>query len=139
MVDTLRQNDEPGFEKELASLEQAVNLLERGELGLEAAIREYERGYLSLKRCQEILERAQRKIEQLTVAVSSPPVPPEGAGASSHVGGEASSQVGGGASSRVGGAAGSSPPGTLAWRPFAMSPEAPAQHAPADEPPEQSI
>jgi len=97
MDETSGQNAEPSFEKELANLENAVNLLERGDLGLEAAIREYERGFQSIKRCQEILERAQKKVEVLAGRDGT----------------------------------------TSSWSAFtAPIDAAPAQHAPADGPPE---
>ena len=92
---------EPSFEKELENLERVVDLLERGDLGLEEAIRQYESGARSLKRCHQALDRAQKKIEVLAsssdpvrtgyrppegAAVSSPPGPPEGAVDGSPVG-----------------------------------------------------
>jgi len=98
---------DPSFEKELANMESVVNLLERGETVIEEAIREYERGYQSLKRCQEILERAQKKIELLTsfppLSAASPSIP-QGKGA------------------------GETPP---SWRPFDL----PSAQHPADEVP----
>ncbi len=59
------------FEGELENLERVVNLLERGELTLEEAIRQYESGFQSLKRCQEILDRARKRIEILTGSIDS--------------------------------------------------------------------
>jgi exodeoxyribonuclease VII small subunit len=90
MSDRTKVNDpsspesELSFEKELENLERVVDLLERGELGLEEAIRQYESGARSLKRCHQALERAQKKVEVLT---QSDPVrtgyrPPEGTAAS---------------------------------------------------------
>ena len=54
------------FEDALAKLEQAVERLEAGNIGLADAITEYEQGVSYLKHCHQLLERAERKIELLT-------------------------------------------------------------------------
>jgi exodeoxyribonuclease VII small subunit len=51
------------FEEAFAAAERAVDLLERGDLPLEDALLCYEEGLLAIKRCREILEGAQRRIE----------------------------------------------------------------------------
>ena len=56
---------EPGFETRLASLEEAVEKLESGELSLEEAIAEFESGFRSWRHCQELLRRAEKRIEVL--------------------------------------------------------------------------
>jgi exodeoxyribonuclease VII small subunit len=53
------------FEDELGLLERAVERLEKGDLSLEEAIGEFERGFRSWKRCTEVLQDAQKRIEVL--------------------------------------------------------------------------
>ncbi|MBX9791267.1 MAG: exodeoxyribonuclease VII small subunit [Pirellulales bacterium] len=54
------------FEAAVATLEQIVHELEEGQIGLNEAMARYERGVDLLAKCQEILERAERRIELLT-------------------------------------------------------------------------
>lgn len=58
--------DEPTFERALQDLEQIVRELEDGHLGLNEALKRYEEGIRLLRRCQGLLEGAQRKIEILS-------------------------------------------------------------------------
>jgi exodeoxyribonuclease VII small subunit len=53
------------FEEAFAAAEEAVDLLERGDLTLEDALRRYEEGLLAIQCCREILEGAERRIEVL--------------------------------------------------------------------------
>ena len=53
------------FEDFLKQVEESVKSLESGRLGLEESIEKYEAGMTALKRCYEVLEQAERKIEQL--------------------------------------------------------------------------
>lgn len=57
------------FEEALAQLEQIVERIEGGEVGLEAALAEYERGVGLLKRCREVLKNAEQRVEELGVQV----------------------------------------------------------------------
>jgi exodeoxyribonuclease VII small subunit len=54
------------FEESLAELEKIVAELESGKLGLSDALERYEHGVKHLKSCQQLLERAERKIELLS-------------------------------------------------------------------------
>lgn len=54
------------FEESLAELEQIVGELESDKLGLSDALVRYEQGVQHLKVCQQLLERAERKIELLS-------------------------------------------------------------------------
>jgi exodeoxyribonuclease VII small subunit len=54
------------FEESLEELEKIVAELESGKLGLSEALARYEQGVKHLKGCQELLERAERKIELLS-------------------------------------------------------------------------
>lgn len=53
------------FEEHLRQVEEAVKSLESGRLGLEESIERYELGMSSLKKCYEILEAAEKKIQVL--------------------------------------------------------------------------
>ena len=54
------------FEEALTSLEQIVQELEEGKLGLAESLSRYEQGVKLLKECHQLLERAERRIELLT-------------------------------------------------------------------------
>jgi exodeoxyribonuclease VII small subunit len=54
------------FEQSLDELEKIVADLESGKLGLSDALSRYEEGVKHLKACQQLLERAERKIELLS-------------------------------------------------------------------------
>jgi len=58
--------NECSFEDSLAALEQAVHDLEDGNLGLTEALDRYETGVRHLKRCYQLLDAAERRIELLT-------------------------------------------------------------------------
>jgi exodeoxyribonuclease VII small subunit len=53
------------FETALEKLEEAVADLEGGELGIDDALAKYEDGITQLRRCQQILKRAEQKVELL--------------------------------------------------------------------------
>jgi exodeoxyribonuclease VII small subunit len=64
---TDRPNDDgPKFEDALAQLEQIVHDLEEGQIGLDEALQGYERGVKLLRRCYDLLQGAERRIEMLT-------------------------------------------------------------------------
>ncbi|MBS0260514.1 MAG: exodeoxyribonuclease VII small subunit [Planctomycetes bacterium] len=54
------------FETALAQLQDIVNDLEEGELGLEPSLARFEEGIRLLRNCYQILEQAEQKIELLT-------------------------------------------------------------------------
>jgi len=54
------------FEEALDRLEQIVQELEEGELGLEESLARYEEAVGYLKRCHGLLEKAQLRVELLT-------------------------------------------------------------------------
>ncbi len=56
----------PSFEEALAGLEGIVRQLEEGELGLDQALARYEEGVKLLRRCHQLLEQAERRIELLS-------------------------------------------------------------------------
>lgn len=53
------------FEKALAELEDLVEQMERGELGLEDSLRHFERGIELARSCQSALQLAEQKVEKL--------------------------------------------------------------------------
>ncbi|HKB15688.1 MAG TPA: exodeoxyribonuclease VII small subunit [Planctomycetota bacterium] len=54
------------FEQHLGDLEGVVAELEKGDLPLEESIERYRKGLASLRSCYEILQKAQRQVEELT-------------------------------------------------------------------------
>ncbi|MCC6678834.1 MAG: exodeoxyribonuclease VII small subunit [Phycisphaerales bacterium] len=65
------------FERSLEQIEQIINRIESGEVGLERAISEYERGVSLIRRCREILDKAEQKVEELTRQMVPPESRPE--------------------------------------------------------------
>ena len=63
---TEREECVASFEESLEELEKIVAELESGKLGLSDALARYEEGVKHLKGCQQLLERAERKIELLS-------------------------------------------------------------------------
>lgn len=53
------------FEDHLRQVEDVVRNLESGKLGLEESIERYEQGMNALKKCYEILDAAEKKIQVL--------------------------------------------------------------------------
>lgn len=56
----------PSFEEALERLEAVVQELEKGELTLERALALYEEGVALTRRCQEQLDAAEGKLQELT-------------------------------------------------------------------------
>lgn len=54
------------FEQAIDRLEDIVEQIESGEAGLEEALAQYEQGQSLIKRCRGILEKAERRIAELT-------------------------------------------------------------------------
>jgi exodeoxyribonuclease VII small subunit len=54
------------FEESLAQLEQIVAAIESGQVGIEQSLAKYEQGMELVKRCRAILEKAEKRIEQLS-------------------------------------------------------------------------
>ncbi len=60
-----RADDPIDFESSLAEVEQIVAQLEGGELNLTESLHQYELGIRRLKRCHQLLEAAEQKVNQL--------------------------------------------------------------------------
>jgi exodeoxyribonuclease VII small subunit len=59
---------EPGktFEEAVSEVEAIIDRIESGEMGLEEQIEQYARGAELLKRCREVLERCEQRVEEIT-------------------------------------------------------------------------
>jgi exodeoxyribonuclease VII small subunit len=58
--------ESPPFEAMMQRLQDLVGTLEQGNLSLEESIRSFEEGISLVKRCTEILDQAERRIQKLT-------------------------------------------------------------------------
>jgi exodeoxyribonuclease VII small subunit len=54
------------FEQSINDLEEIVRQLEKGELSLEDSLKQFEKGISLARRCQDVLQKAEQKIETLT-------------------------------------------------------------------------
>jgi exodeoxyribonuclease VII small subunit len=54
------------FEESVADLEKIVAAIESGQIGLEESLAKYEQGMELVRKCRGILDRAEKRIEQLT-------------------------------------------------------------------------
>ncbi|KGJ02374.1 Exodeoxyribonuclease VII small subunit [Paracoccus halophilus] len=69
------------FEEAMKELEATVGKLEHGEATLEESIALYERGAKLRKHCDEVLRKAEERVEKITLAADGQPdgtVPVEG-------------------------------------------------------------
>ena len=57
------------FEQAMAELETLVKRLEEGRLPLEEAIQAFERGSLLKKQCEQKLQAAKMRVEQITLNI----------------------------------------------------------------------
>ena len=61
-------NTSTSFEKSLQRLEQIVESIEQGKIGLEESIKHFEEGMGLIQRCRKILGEAELKIQRLQAA-----------------------------------------------------------------------
>ncbi len=61
------------FEAALKELEQIVTRLERGDVDLEQSIEIYERGEALRAHCDQLLKRAEAKVERITLSAQGIP------------------------------------------------------------------
>ncbi|GAB4392334.1 MAG: exodeoxyribonuclease VII small subunit [Gammaproteobacteria bacterium] len=54
------------FEKKLAELQQIVDQMEQGDLGLEQALKKFEQGINLTRECQTALQQAEQQVQILT-------------------------------------------------------------------------
>lgn len=55
----------------MEQLEQIIHRIESGQIGLEESLKEYERGVALLRRCRDILNRVQQRVENLTAQMQA--------------------------------------------------------------------
>jgi len=65
--ETLASTEEMSFEEAFGELEATVRRLEEGDLTLEQAILLYERGMLLAQRCNDALDAAELRVQQIEV------------------------------------------------------------------------
>ena len=61
---------QPTFEELANQLDEVLVLLERGDLPLADALAAYERGVTLVRRCNDLLDRAEIRISELSASVS---------------------------------------------------------------------
>jgi exodeoxyribonuclease VII small subunit len=67
------------FERAVEQVEKIIEKIESGEIGLEASIAEYERGVGLIRRCRQVLERAEQRVDELTGQMNAAAPPPPAA------------------------------------------------------------
>ncbi|GAB4193092.1 MAG: hypothetical protein Kow00105_07160 [Phycisphaeraceae bacterium] len=60
--------DKLGFEDAIERLEELIEQIESGEIGLEESLKRYEEGSALIRRCRSILDDAHQKIAELTAS-----------------------------------------------------------------------
>ena len=66
MADAEKNTDELSFEETLEELENLVQRMESGDLGLEDSLKAFERGIKLTRACQDALKEAELKVQTLT-------------------------------------------------------------------------
>lgn len=61
------------FEEAFEQLQQIVEQIEQGEVGLEESIGRYERGMKLIAHCRRVLQKAEQKVLQLQQAAEAEP------------------------------------------------------------------
>ncbi|MEM8834991.1 MAG: exodeoxyribonuclease VII small subunit [Planctomycetota bacterium] len=59
---------ELSYEDAIEAVERITEEIERGDLGLDESIKAYERGVSLLAHCRDVLERAEQRVNELTIA-----------------------------------------------------------------------
>ncbi len=62
--------EELSFEDALGRLEELIDQIESGEIGLEESLKRYEQGTALIKRCRSVLDGAQKKIAELSAGAN---------------------------------------------------------------------
>ena len=62
----MAKRDARTFEEAQTELEGIVQKLERGEVGLDEGLKLFEQGTGALRRCYELLEKAEKKVQTLS-------------------------------------------------------------------------
>jgi len=61
----MAKKKEPTFEENLEKLQKVMEQVEQGELGLEDTIKQFEEGMGLIKKCRDILDSAELRINKL--------------------------------------------------------------------------
>ncbi len=61
----MAEKKDKSFEQELEELNKIANELEKGDLSLEESVKKYEEGMKISKKCNETLDKAEKKITEL--------------------------------------------------------------------------
>jgi exodeoxyribonuclease VII small subunit len=56
----------PDFESAVEDLEEIIEQIESGEVGLEQCLSQYERGMMLIAHCRSILDKAEKRMAELT-------------------------------------------------------------------------
>ena len=56
----------PTFEEAVAQVESIIEQIESGEMGLEDQIEQYAKGAELLKRCRDVLDRCEQRVEEIS-------------------------------------------------------------------------
>ena len=67
--------DDASYEDLAAWLQEVVEVLERGDLPLDATLAAYERGVDLVRRCNDLLERAELRVSELSDSLARPGEP----------------------------------------------------------------
>lgn len=62
---TMAKTKPVSFEQSLQTLEQLVKQMDSGELSLEASLENFEKGIGLIRQCQQQLQQAEQKVQQL--------------------------------------------------------------------------
>lgn len=65
------------FEKSMTELQDIVAQLENGELTLEDSLKQFEKGITIARQCQDVLSKAEQKIQQLSAKDTPLPGDPD--------------------------------------------------------------
>lgn len=65
------------FEKSITELQDIVTQLEKGELSLEDSLKQFEKGISIARKCQDVLNQAEQKIEFLSASKAPIEIPDE--------------------------------------------------------------
>lgn len=61
----MAEKKDKSFEQELEELNKIANELEKGDLSLEESVKKFEEGMTISKKCNETLDKAEKKITEL--------------------------------------------------------------------------
>ena len=66
MAKTEKNVDELSFEQAIAQLTAIVSKIEAGQVPLQTSIQQYEKGMALIKHCRAILQKAEKRIQEIS-------------------------------------------------------------------------